>query len=81
MFEKVEEEESIYKYLLQRNLLKQYLKSKEYLLLWNLQQIDFRIRKPKQNKIYYFKVNDKYRAYCYIEWMVLRVFKIDDHQK
>jgi hypothetical protein len=33
MFEKVIEEEEIYKYLLQRNLLKQYLKSKEYLLL------------------------------------------------
>lgn len=79
-FTSVIEHKSIVKYLLDRNLLKQYQKSKKYLLLWNLEQINFKLRQPKQDKIYYFKINKQFRALCYVEWDVVKVFKIDNHQ-
>ena len=80
MFERVLEQDWIYDYLMQRNLVKQYLKAKKYLLLWNLNQISFKLRKPKQDKIYYFKINEQYRALCYIDWKDIKIFKIDNHQ-
>lgn len=80
MFDKIIEEKWIWKYLVKRNILKHYLKAKQFMLLWNLRQVDFKIRKPKINKIYYFKINEKYRVYCYFDNRVLKIFRISDHQ-
>ena len=59
IFNIIEEEYHILKYLEVRNLLNQYKKTKNLLLLWNLQQVSFRIRNPKKDQIYYFKINSK----------------------
>jgi len=77
---KILEHKSVWNYIISHNLLWQYKKAKNFLLNWNLKQIDFRIRKPKKDRIYYFKINIKYRVHCYFEWNDLIIFKIDDHQ-
>ncbi len=80
LIEKIEEEKDVFEYLLQRNLLKQYKKAKNYLIIWNLKQADFKIREPKSDEIYYFRINKQFRALCYFEEKTLVVFKIDNHQ-
>ncbi len=67
-------------YLEKRNIGNQYKKAQEFLLNWNFKQVDFRIRQPKKNKIFYFKINSKYRAWCKLEWSILKIIEIDDHQ-
>lgn len=60
-----EDSQSILDYLQKRNLLKQYKKAKAYILLGYFAKIDLRKREPKNENIFYFKVNEKYRAWCY----------------
>jgi predicted phage-related endonuclease len=67
-------------YLEKRWLLKQYLKVEEFLLSWKLKQIDFRLREPKKDEIYYFKINKQYRIVWKIIWDEFVVSGIDNHQ-
>ena len=67
-------------YLESRNIDKQYQKAKDLFLNWDIAQIDLRIRQPKQDRIFYFKINKQYRVYWYFEWNNFFVFHIDDHQ-
>jgi len=76
----IEEEIKVLKYLNRKNILKQYKKVKNMILLWYLKQVDFKIRQPKKDKIFYFRINKQYRWYCYFDWNTLIVFRIDDHQ-
>ncbi|EKD65968.1 MAG: hypothetical protein ACD_49C00072G0005 [uncultured bacterium (gcode 4)] len=76
----IEEEDYILNYLIERNLLNQYKKVKKFLLIWNSRQVDFKLKKPKSAQIYYFRINQQFRALCHFEWNVLVVFKIDNHQ-
>jgi len=76
----IEEEREILEYLEKRNLLNQYKKAKKFLLIWNQKQVDFKIREPKNDQIYYFPINKQFRTLCYFEWNILIVFKIDNHQ-
>jgi len=73
--------EDLINFLEKRNLWKQYKKSKQFLLEWHFKSVDFKIREPKKNKIYYFRINRQYRAFCKLEWNLLKVFDINDHQK
>ncbi len=59
---------------------KQYIKAKEYILSWFLNNVDFKKRRPYKTDKYYFRINKKYRAICYIENNIVNVFEIDDHQ-
>lgn len=77
---KIEEEADVYDYLIKRDLIKQYKKAKALLILWNARQVDFKIRNPKKDQIYYFRINKQFRALCHFEWNNLIVFKIDNHQ-
>lgn len=67
-------------FLQKRRLTKQYHKSKELLRAGQFTQIDFRIRQPKEERIYYFKINKQYRAWWYFDWDIFIIFTIDDHQ-
>jgi len=62
------------------NLLKQYKKAKDNILLDNNTKVFFKERKPKWSWIWYFRINKKYRALWYIEGNELRIYKIDNHQ-
>ena len=67
-------------FLEKRNLEKQYKKAKEYLLKWYYSKIRFKLKEPKKDGIYYFRINLQFRALAKIEWNILKVFDIDNHQ-
>jgi len=79
-FEEIREHKKVLAYLNLRDLCKKYQKQKHFLLEGKLQSVDFKKRKPYSKDIYYFRVDKKFRAYCYFDKKILRVFKIDDHQ-
>lgn len=66
-------------FLESRWLEKQYKKWTQLILNWNFKQVDFKIREPKQEKIYYFRINKQYRAWWRIENNILKIFHIDNH--
>lgn len=72
--------EQFVKYLEERWIIKQYKKAKEYILNWNYKQVNFKLREPKKDKIYYFRINKQFRAYWTIEWGILKIYHIDNHQ-
>lgn len=74
------EHTSIVPYLHARNLISQYKKAKHYLLAGKTHLVNFKLRKPKKDQIYYFRINNQYRAFAFLEKGVLKVFKISDHQ-
>ena len=75
------EDREIEKYLLSRNLLKQYLKAKKDVLEGRFKKADFKKRQPKNQDVYYFRINQKFRAIGYFEGDIFKVAYIDDHQK
>jgi len=77
---KVLEEEGIVAYLKKRNIVKPYLKAKKYMEDGFYEVVDLRKRKPKKLQIFYFKINQKYRAIGYIENNTFIVTEISDHQ-
>ena len=67
-------------FLEKRSLWKQYKKAKNFLLEWHFKLVDFKIREPKQAQVYYFKINNQYRAIGIITNGVFKIFNIYDHQ-
>ncbi|MDQ7023326.1 MAG: hypothetical protein Q9M97_07485 [Candidatus Gracilibacteria bacterium] len=65
LFEKIIEEKDILKYLMKRDLLSQYKKSKIYLLLGLFAKVNFGLREPKKDEIYYFRINRQFRGILY----------------
>jgi plasmid maintenance system killer protein len=75
------EEKDIYGYLLQHQILTQYQKSKNNILLGHHTGNFFVERRPKGSGIWYFRINKKYRAWGRIaDNDILIVEYIDDHQ-
>lgn len=75
------EQRAILPYLQQRNLLERYQKVKRFLLAGNVAQVRFKKRNPKGSGIWYFRINQQYRALCVFNAEGdLIVFAIDDHQ-
>ncbi len=68
-------------YLEKRKLDKQYKKAKKYILNWLYNKVRLKLREPKKKGIYYFRINDQYRCLCIIDWNILKIFDIDNHQK
>lgn len=66
-------------FLESRWLETQYKKAKEWILQWNFKQVDFKLRNPKKEKVYYFRINKQYRAWGRFEENILKIFHIDDH--
>jgi len=76
---KIIEKKEVFKFLTSRNLLSQYKKCKNYLYTGEFKSINFKLRKPQNKEIYYFRINKQYRALCVITKNELRIFKIDNH--
>ena len=74
------ERKDVLEYLKARLILDQYKKAKNFILLENLSLVNLKKRKPKSDGVWYFRINKKYRAFCYIEDDILVVFEINDHQ-
>lgn len=77
---KVLERPKVIAYLKKRQLEKPYLKAKEYLKNDQLEMVGFKIRKPKSENIYYFRITQKYRAIGHFIEDVFVVASISDHQ-
>ena len=76
----ISEHKRILPYLLSRQILNQYKKAKTLLLNWELESVSFKKRQPYKSQKFYFRINKKYRAFCYFEKDELIVFEINDHQ-
>ena len=74
------EKDYIYNELIKRNLLTQYKKSKDLLLRWIHWKTDFKLREPKKDWVYSFRINKQFRAFSYLKNNDLIVYKIDNHQ-
>ncbi|MDQ7008775.1 MAG: hypothetical protein Q9M94_00610 [Candidatus Gracilibacteria bacterium] len=80
MIEKVLISDDLINFLERRNLDKQYKKAKNYLLDGYFEKIRFKLKEPKKDGIYYFRINIQFRALCKLEGNILKVFDIDNHQ-
>jgi len=76
----IQERNHISEFLSRRWLTQQYKKAKQYILSWHIQQVHLKLRKPKTDGIYYFRINKQFRALCLIDGTTLKVFDIDNHQ-
>lgn len=65
--EKIIISQKLIEYLQSRKLEKQYLKAKEYILSGNGKNVDLKLREPKSEKIWYFRINRQFRAVGKIE--------------
>ena len=74
------EHKDVAKYLLSRNILKKYKKQKVSLLKGEFDLVNFRKRRPFSKNTWYFRIDKKFRAHCFFEKDVLKVFRVDDHQ-
>jgi hypothetical protein len=75
------ERKEIIPYLESRGLLKQYKKAKDYLLSGNALQVRFKERNPKGSGIWYFRINQQFRAVgTFTSTGDLIIFEIDNHQ-
>ncbi len=81
MIEKILISDDLIEYIELRKLSNQYLKAKNYILNWNFKAVNFKIREPKKDKIYYFRINKQFRALALLEDNVLKIFDIDNHQR
>lgn len=70
----------LHDYLTRRGLWRQFEKAKQYLLDWKTQNVRLKIREPKSKWIYYFRINQQYRARGVMENNSFKIFHIDDHQ-
>ena len=78
---KIYEKPWILEFLEKKNIKNQYIKSAKFLVSWYFWKTDFKIRQPKKNRVWSFRVNKQYRAF----WIMddgdnLLIFEINDHQ-
>lgn len=80
----VRELPEVIEYLQKHQLGAQYKKAKEYLQIGHGAKLDFRLRQPKSQETYQFRINQKYRAFGAFretsEGRVFIVYEISDHQ-
>jgi hypothetical protein len=71
----------VYDFLVKRGLLKQYKKSKFYILSWVYWKTDLKLREPKGKWERSFRINKQFRAFGRYENGDLIIYIIDNHQK
>lgn len=87
----IKETEEIINYLEERQILKQYKKAKNFIISWYPELANFKLREPKTDEIYYFRINKQFRAFWFIKEKIneeigenekyLFIFKISNHQE
>lgn len=77
---KIKFDDKIKRYLDDRWLFQQFNKAAWFILVGSYSKAKFRRRQPKTSGIYYFRINQQFRALCKVDGGVLKVFKIDNHQ-
>ncbi len=77
---KVYETDQAVSFLKKHQLLKPYLKAKNYFEMGYKQMIKLKLLQPKKNKQYQFRINNQYRARGYFKEDGFLVTHISDHQ-
>ena len=77
---KVYETDTAVAYLKKRELIKPYLKAKQYFQQGHTRIVKLKLLQPKKNKEYQFRINDKYRARGFYKENGFLVTEISDHQ-
>ena len=77
---RIVERKDVILYLRKRNLLGQYKKAKNFFLAGGFYLTDFKRKKPKEDGVWYFRINRQFRALAYFDNDILVVFSIDNHQ-
>lgn len=63
LIQRIIESKKIERFLIQRRLNKQYKKAKQYVLDGHFSHVNFKLREPKNDDVYYFRINKQYRAW------------------
>jgi hypothetical protein len=77
---KIRERPDVIDYLKTRQIVAPYLKAKSFLTDGNYKIVDFKLRKPKSEGVYYFRITKKYRAIGHFIDDIFVVVSISDHQ-
>ena len=77
---KVYETDSAVAYLKKSELVKPYLKAKDYFEQGHTLIVKLKLLQPKKNKEYQFRITDKYRARGFYKENGFLVTEISDHQ-
>jgi plasmid maintenance system killer protein len=78
---RITERKEVLDYLRKRGLIKQYKKSKMFLMAGNLKAVKFKKLQPKAREVWSFRINKQFRAIGVVDFKgTLRVMKIDNHQ-
>ena len=78
---KVRVSTKVHKRVQKRGLEKQLGKAIKYILIWDLKTPSLKIRQPKSDGIFYFRINKQFRAICEIEKETLTILSISNHQE
>ncbi len=77
----ISEQKHILSYLEARDLVKQYQKAKELLLVGDTLRVRFREREPQHSGAWYFRINKQFRAVGFFrDTGRLVIYDIDNHQ-
>jgi len=78
---KIIETKDVFQDLIKLNILSQYKAKKDFLQNWFLTPwTRLKLREPKKDNVWYFRINNQYRALAKYENEELKVFSIDNHQ-
>lgn len=81
MIDRILENDEVIEFLRSRQLVAQYKKVTQQIISGHLQGgAQLQKRNPKADDIWYFRINQKYRAFAYLDGKILKVFHVDDHQ-
>ncbi len=78
---KVRERKHVITYLKKRQLESAYRKAKGYLEEGKYELVNFKLRKPKSDRVYAFRITRKYRAIGHFVDNIFVVASISDHQE
>jgi hypothetical protein len=62
------ESKEVVEYLKSRGISEQYRKARDMIIGGFPQKFDFKLRKPKIEKVYQFRINKKYRAFGFFRY-------------
>lgn len=79
MIEGIFEDDGVFEYLQKRRLVQQYLKEKRFLLQGVKGGARFKKRQPKGSGLWYFRINQQYRAIGAFKDRMFYVSYIDAH--
>ncbi len=74
------ETQEVADFLEKRWLVKQYKKSKTYILSWIFWKTDFKLRQPKEKWEWSFRINKQFRAFGRLDENDFIVYLINNHQ-